>query len=109
MSGDVIGALRHRVTLEAPVRTPDEGGAATITWTSLGSVFARIEPTAGREIEQADGIAARVTHKVLIRHRPDVTAAMRLVEGTRVLEIRAVLDLDGRRRWMQCLCEEKLP
>ena len=109
MTDNVIGALRHRVTIETPVRTPGDGGTATITWTSLGSVFARVEPIGGREIAGADGVAAVVTHKVLIRHRDDVSAQMRFLVGTRILEIRAVLDLEGRRRWQQCLCEERLP
>ena len=109
MTDNVIGALRHRVTLEGPVRIAAEGGTATVSWTSLGSLFARIEPIGGREVDTADGTVAVVTHKVLIRHRNDVSAPMRFVAGTRILEIRAVLDLEGRRRWMQCLCEERLP
>ena len=109
MSDCVIGSLRHRVVLERPVRTAGDGGTAVITWTSLGSVHARIEQVSGREIEIADGIAARVTHKVLMRYRADVLPEMRIVAGTRVLEIEAVLDLDGRARWLQCLCKEKLP
>ena len=109
MTGNVIGALRHRVTIERPVRTSDAGGTATIAWTSLGSVFARIEPVAGHEIEIGDGVAGRMTHKVLVRWRDDLLPEMRIVAGPRILEIRAVLDLEGRRRWLQCLCEEKLP
>ena len=109
MSDCVIGSLRHRVLLERPVRTSDEGGAAIITWTVLGSVFARIEPVSGREIENAHGVAGRVTHKVLMRYRSDVAPDMRIIAGARVLEITAALDVDGRGRWLRCLCTEKLP
>ena len=109
MINNVIGALRHRVTLQRAVRTAADGGTATISWTSAGSLFARIEPVSGREIEIGDGVAARVTHKILIRHREDIGPEMRVVEGSRVFEIRAVVDLEGRRRWLQCLCEERLP
>ena len=109
MTGNVIGALRHRVTIERPVRTSDDGGTGTLTWTSLGSVFARIEPVGGREIEIGDGVAGRVSHKVLLRWRDDLAPQMRIVAGSQILEIRAVLDLEGRRRWLQCLCEERLP
>jgi SPP1 family predicted phage head-tail adaptor len=44
----------------------------------------------------------------LIRHRDGVAAKMRFVEGQRMLEIRAVLDVDDRGRWLECLCEERL-
>lgn len=109
MSDCVIGSLRHRVTIERPVRTASEGGTATITWTGIGSAFARIEAVSGREIELADGVAGRVTHKVLIRYRDDVLPEMRLAAGAQVYLIRAALDTDGRRRWLKCLCEEHLP
>lgn len=109
MSCSVIGALRHRVVIERLVRTSDEGGTATLTWSALAIVFARIEANSGREIEVADGVAGRVTHKVLMRHRSDVLPEMRIVAGTRILEIRAALDRDGRGRWLECLCEERLP
>ena len=109
MTDGVIGSLRHRVSIERPQRTATDGGAAVISWTSLGSVFARIEPVGGGEVEVADRQAGRVTHKVLMRYRGDVLPEMRIVAGTRVLEISAALDLDGRGRWLQCHCKEKLP
>lgn len=109
MTSSVIGALRHRVVVERPERTPDEAGTATIAWIPLANVFARIEAVGGREIETADGIAGRITHKVLLRYRPDILPEMRIVADTRILEIRAAFDADGRARWLQCLCEERVP
>lgn len=109
MSANPIGSLRHRVGLQRPVRTVGPGGTATIEWQSMGSMFARIEPVNGREVALADGISARVTHRIIIRHRDGVAADMRFVEGGRVFEIRAVLDVEGRGRWVHCSCEERHP
>lgn len=109
MTSGVIGSLRHRVTIERPQRTADIAGTATIEWIGIANVYARIEATNGREIGIADGIAGRASHKVLIRYRDDVLPEMRFLAGNRHLEIRAALDIDGRRRWLQCLCEEQLP
>ena len=103
------GALRHRLTLQTPVRTENEGGAAVITWTNVADVFAGIVPDAGREMAAADGTTARVTHEILIRYRAGVLPAMRLVGEGRVFEIHAVLDVEDRRQWLKCLCEERLP
>ncbi len=105
----VIGTLRHRLTLQAPQRTPEDGGTATIAWSHVTDLFARIRPLAGREIVSADGLAARVTHEVTIRMTENVAPQMRFVFGTRTFDIHAVLDIDGRRRWLRCLCEERLP
>lgn len=109
MTGTVIGPLRHRVAIERPQRSSADGGGATIEWIAVADVFVRIDAISGREIEVADGLAARATHKILMRYRDDVLPEMRIVVGSRRLDIRAVLDLDGRRRWLQCLCEEQLP
>jgi SPP1 family predicted phage head-tail adaptor len=109
MTASVIGALRHRVVIERPERSSDEAGTATIAWLPLASLFARIEPVAGREIATADGVAGRITHKVMLRYRTDILPEMRIVAGTRILEIKAAFDADGRARWLQCLCEEHIP
>jgi SPP1 family predicted phage head-tail adaptor len=109
MTSNVIGSLRHRVTIERPQPSPQDGGGATIEWTPVGEVFARIDTISGREVEVADGRAGRVTHKVLIRYRNDILPEMRIVTEMRRLDVRSVIDVDGRRRWLQCLCEEQLP
>ncbi len=109
MTGAVIGPLRHRVAIERPQRSSADGGGATIEWIAVGDVFARIDAISGSEIEVADGLSARTTHKILMRYRDDVLPEMRIAAGSRRLDIRAVLDPDGRRRWLQCLCEELVP
>ena len=103
------GALRRRLTLEAPVRSGDEAAAATQTWTSLGGVWAAVIPRAGREIVTADGQAARVSHQIEVRWRNDVTAAMRFRDGITLYTIHALHDRDAHRRRLVCLVEELAP
>jgi SPP1 family predicted phage head-tail adaptor len=104
-----IGPMRERVRIEREVRSADAGGGAIVTWTPLDhapTAWARIEPLSGRELVQAMRLQARLTHKVTMRWRGDVTAAMRLVWGERVFNIRARLNPDERRRYLELLCEE---
>ncbi len=104
-----IGRLRERVTVQRAARDADAGGGAVVTWTPLAhapTVWARIEPLSGAEALQAMKLQARVTHRVTLRWRDDVTAAMRLVCGARTLNIRAVTNPDERRRYLELLCEE---
>ena len=105
----MIGTLRTRVDLQARQRTAEDGGAATVAWTTIASMFAHILPITGHEIVSADGRAGRVSHEIVIRHSADVQPGMHLVTGARVFIIHAALDRDGRRRWLKCLCEERLP
>lgn len=101
------GELRHRVRLEAEAVAGDGGGGATSSWSLVAEVWAAIRAAGGTERMSAEALGARVTHEVWIRHRADVTPAMRLLAGTQMLDIRAALDPDGRRRWLKCLCEER--
>jgi SPP1 family predicted phage head-tail adaptor len=102
-----IGELSRRVVLEQAVRTPDGAGGAIESWTAVATLFAAVRALAGGESLAFDRIDGRVTHEIIIRHRADVTPAMRFRMGTRLFAIVAALDLDGRRRHLRCLVEER--
>ena len=102
-----IGKLRHSLTLERPERAADGGGGADISWTSVGVVFGAIEAVTGGEIVSADHVSGKRQVIVSIRHRDDVTPAMRFRLGDRLLPIRAAVDPEGRRKFLRCLCEER--
>ncbi len=101
-----IGRLRQRVRLEASVVTPTEGGAALASWMAVATLWAEVVPLSGDELVESDRRQGRVTHRVSLRYRGDVTTSHRLVLGTRILDIRSVMTPDGRRRHLICLCEE---
>lgn len=109
MKGPRIGALRHRVVLEAPSRSAGEGGGAEISWHPVATLWAEVVPLSGSEIFQADSIAATAAYEVCTRFRPEIAPEMRFVLGERILDIRSVRDIEGRRRWVSCLCEERNP
>ena len=44
-----IGLLHERLTLETPVRTPDGGGGAIVTWQTVAELWARVRPISGDE------------------------------------------------------------
>ena len=104
------GALRHRLRLEAPARIEGEGGTASINWSLVTHVWAALFPLSGREVVARDGLHGVLTHEITLRYRAGVQPSMRFVgTGGRAFEIRAVRDLDERRRWLVCDCEERLP
>ncbi len=106
MTEDDIGRLRHRVTIQYPTRNEDEGGGASIRWMPLATVWAQVKARPGREIFQADSPTARSAFRLVIRYRADVDPTMRVLWGERVLEVLAVGDEDGSKRWLSCECEE---
>lgn len=102
-----IGKLRHRLTLESPSRTDDGGGGADITWDSVAEIWGALETSTGAETIAAGRLSGTAAPVITIRYRDDVTPSLRFALGARRLQIRAVLDPDGRKRFLRCLCEER--
>ena len=101
-----IGDLDQRLSLEQPLDTPDDIGGVTRAWTRVDDIWAQVKPAAGAENFVGEREESAITHRVLIRWRPDVTGAMRLRLGARVFAIHAALDWDTRRRFLLLQCEE---
>jgi SPP1 family predicted phage head-tail adaptor len=75
-----VGRMRHRVTIQrVDESTRDVAGAVVPAWVAVDTVWASVEPVSGREIFASGQVQANVTHRVVIRHREDVTAKNRLV------------------------------
>ena len=105
----MIGELRHRLTIQAENPSADAAGGQADPWASpvtVATVWGRVEPLTGGERLRAMQLEDRVTHRVTIRYRDAITAKQRLVFGQRVFNIRAVLNLGERSRWLELLCEE---
>jgi SPP1 family predicted phage head-tail adaptor len=106
VSGLPIGALRHRVTLEAPIDAPDGAGGFSRSFTPVATLWARIAPSGVREDFVEQRAEQATNYVVTIRWRNDVSKDMRFVYRGRKLRIQSVLDPDERRRFLICACEE---
>jgi SPP1 family predicted phage head-tail adaptor len=98
--------MRHRVTIEEPVRAGDEGGGADISWLAVATVWAEIQPKTGREVFESDQLGGRVTHDVRMRFRVGVVPKMRIVHSARTFDIRYVANVGERGEWLICACEK---
>lgn len=101
------GDLRTRVTLQTQVRQPDGQGGWQVDWTPLAEVWAGIWPRSASEALQHDRVAGTATHDIWLRYRADIKPEMRIVAGARVFGILGVMDVDGRKRWLKCIVEER--
>lgn len=74
-----IGRLRHRVTIQSATLTQSATtGAMTPTWGDVATVWASIEPISAKEFAQSGAEVNRITTRIIIRYRPDVSEDMRL-------------------------------
>ncbi len=103
-----IGEMRHRLALQAPLASADGGGGTTRTWALVAEVWGALRPYAGGESVEADGLGGSVSHEVWIRYRAGLAPEMRFALGTRIFEIRAVIDSGERHRFLRCLVEERV-
>lgn len=102
-----IGRLRHRLTIEQPVTTPDGAGGNTETWIVVADVWGRVEPLSGSERVEAGRLSGRHLHDITIRYRADIERNMRIRLGTRIFHILTLEDIGGRGRWLRMLAEER--
>lgn len=105
----MIGELRHRLTIQTENPVADGGGGQGDPWASpvtVATVWGRVEPLSGSEGLRAMQLEDRVTHRVTIRYRKGITASQRIKFDSRLFNIRAVINVGERNRWLQLLCEE---
>jgi SPP1 family predicted phage head-tail adaptor len=107
-----IGDLRHLVSLQNSTNTSDGAGGFTQSYSTIADVFASINPKKGNEIfsDGAQGMQVEnpVTHEIFIRYRDDVTISntTKIVFGTREFNIRSILNLEEKNRFLKIEAEE---
>lgn len=104
-----VGALRRRLTLEAPVATPDGLGGTTQVFQTVAALWAQLEWLSAAEHWRRGRPEQVATYRVTMRWRSGVDAGQRLRDGDRLFDIRAVADPDGSRRRLICLVQEISP
>lgn len=100
------GKLRRRIQIQRRQSAQDDYGQPSTVWVTVFDTFADIEPLSGRELILAQSVRSEVTHNVVIRYRPGITAAMRINYNGRFFNIRAVMDENERHRMLTLQCTE---
>lgn len=105
------GALDRRIAIQYRAAGETDRGQPSGAWTTLAKVWAQPMPQRGREYFAAAGMQAELGFVWRIRHRTDVTAAMRVVEldasdqpGSSTWELAGPPVPDARREWLDLYC-----
>lgn len=107
------GDLREQVTIQRVTATgQDSFGEPEETASTLATVWASVIPqryaTGIEALAQSLGReAVKTTYTIIIYWRDDVTELDRIIWKGCELDIRRVLDPDGRRTWLELMCEER--
>lgn len=105
------GLARHLVTWqEKAVTTQDSYGQDTFTWLEVITVYARVEPLRGRELEMAAQTWADARYKVEHQWHTGLERAMRILwkDGltSKYLDVLDVYNLDGMHGVTTAICRE---
>ena len=103
------GALRTELVLEQCLPVPDGAGGHSESWSAVATLFAALEPVAARARPGAGRRLAVTTHRITLRHRPDVRPGMRFAAGGRRFLILTVVDPGERGRYLACETREEGP
>ena len=102
------GQLRHRVIIQSVSDAASAFGDISQSWSTLATVWGKVEPLSAQEAFSAQQTKTRVSHKVTMRYRSDVTTKNRLSYDSRVLNITSILNEDERNKTLTLLCVEEL-
>ena len=108
MPGLDRGTLDRRITIERPVPDAAPDGAGSGSWQLVATVWAEVQdalPSRGERLADGVNIDARPA-RVRMAFRADVTAAMRFVMGSRVMQIVAGPAEIGRRDGLEFMVED---
>ena len=99
----LIGKRRARVTIQASTPSQDAHGQPIDSWANLASnavVWAEVRTKASGESFDAGGqqVQALLSTTVILRYRTDILAKMRVLYGSRILEIENAYDPTGEKK-----------
>ena len=97
--------LKRRITIQQQVDTVDAIGQPINEWVDVDTVSAHILPLSGIESIKADADVSVSKASIRIRYRQDITPAMRVLYGTTVYQINAVLPDAAGREYVDLLSE----
>jgi SPP1 family predicted phage head-tail adaptor len=99
--------LNNRITIQQQGVEQDATGQVIDNWANLipdgdGKCWAEVKDISGKEFISGTAEQSSVTTRITIRYRPDVSNMMRVLHGTDVYDVVAVLRQDGRTLQLMC-------
>jgi SPP1 family predicted phage head-tail adaptor len=100
------GKLRESITIQQKTDVVSDSGEVVATWTTYASAFADIRTPSGREFFGQDKFNATASHVVTVRWNAGITPAMRVLWGSRILNIIYINEDRQHANMMQLNCME---
>ncbi|SEN19091.1 phage head closure protein [Paenibacillus sp. OV219] len=102
------GSYRHPVTFQKQSITTNDYGEQIPQWDDVVTVKAGIYPVSGKDYISAVEVNSEITTKVNLRYVPGLSADMRIMFGTRIFTIIAIINFQEMNKELQVMCKEFL-
>lgn len=102
------GDLNRRVTIQRKVADENFESSGEEAWQPIATLWANVQdvlPSRGEQVSDGLSIANRPA-RIRIRYRSDITSDMRIIYGTRVMQIVAGPAELGRREGLELMAED---
>lgn len=99
------GALNTLLTIQQGSASVDAIGQPVVGWADFAKVWGNVRHQKGAEAIKAGAVTSTVSASIRIRYRQDITAAMRVLAGPMVYQIKAVLPDMARRDYVDLVVE----
>jgi len=101
------GTLKHRLTLQRIVETPDGCGGVVNTWEDETDLWANIQPLGVNSDYLALQQREVASHRIIVRYTTPLSSGWRFALGSRVFRIKTIHDPDERKAYLVCLVDEE--
>ncbi len=103
-----IGRTNKRITFYRYEEKENALSQIEQTLTKVKTVWASVEPTRGREYQEAQRIRPELTYRITTRHHKEVTPDMVIEWGKRCFNIISVINVRERNEMLEIICTEKI-
>lgn len=100
------GRLRHQVILQSRSTTPNDYNEPVVSWSAVGTYRAAIEPVTGRERFASAERVAEGQVRIIMRYVGAITEENRIVHGSTVYDIKAVVNKNEIDREYELICQK---
>lgn len=100
------GMLRESLTLQREVSAPDAFGGQVKEFQTYATTKGAVTPLSGREAVYGMQLEASITHRIYMRYRADLKPKDRIVLRGVPLQVRAVINLELRNKWLEVTCDQ---
>ena len=103
-----IGRTNKRITFCKYVEETNALSQSEQVLQEIKTVWASVEPTRGREYQEAQRIRPELTYKITTRYHKGITPDMFIKFKDRYFEIISIINVRERNEMLEIICTEKI-